>query len=1059
MLFPSIVIGQTSVQNFGTATASHASQTGSAIVIPNPTSGTTYVRSGAAAAASTINLVTASNPLGTAGAYLRAVSSTSASVAKVSPIVSYTSGLEFYTSFKLLLGDASAGNTATSGVWTFYQGLQGTNYTDNTDVSNTNVFTGLRFTFGASGALTLTFNNAGTYNSTGLTSSAYSQGVAYNVEIVGNNKTSGTINYTYSGNSQSVAVQKFDLYINGILVGNDLSKGGATANTNINAITCTGVSSTSNAANLFLDDVLVYNAVPSSIVGFAPTITGAATATAFTTTYGSPSTAQTFSVSGSNLTADLIATAPTGYEVANGSTYGPTATFTQTGGNASGTLSVRLKGTAPVSGTYDSQNIVLSSGSASVVNITTAASGNSVSPATLTITANNQSVSFGDAVAAVLAAGTYTPSGFVNGENATVISGSATYTTTYTDTTPAATSGISITPVVTSLTASNYTFSPFNGTITITSNPVPVITSALTFSAVYGTVATTYSITASNSPTSYSAVGLPSGLSLNSTSGEITGTPTTTPGAYTVTISASNAAGPSTSQDLVYTILAKELTITGATADDKIYDRTATATISGSTLVGIYNTDVVTVSNTGTFASSLVANGISVTSTQTLSGADAAKYSLTVPTGLLANITAKALTISGATAQNKQFDGTTTATLTGTLNGVISPDVVTPTLTGTFASSAIGNGIVVTSTSTIGGADSGNYTLTQPTGLTANITPVIVPLLQWNTFGNTGTETTEPSTTNDANIGSATLNYTGSSVTPAGNANRFGGSNWGVSTPLSTTSYIQFTVAPNAGYLFTPTSFSFTWDFSGSGPSAVTLRSSADNYTADLATLTGMAASTSVFKTLTVTGLSDLSTTTFRLYGYGATAIGGTGGFDCATSQNNVKFNGYTTLAPPPVITTTGTLSALTTVYGSASSETSFAVSGTYMQAGVLVTPPAGYEVSLTSGSGFTSTVTVAASGTLASTTVYVRLKANATVSASPYSGDIVLTSSNATTVNIPTVSSSVTQKSLTVTGLTANNKVFDGTTAATLSGTGSLVGVVNSDVVSLDGDFRGDCW
>ena len=60
--------------------------------------------------------------------------------------------------------------------------------------------------------------------------------------------------------------------------------------------------------------------------------------------------------------------------------------------------------------------------------------------------------------------------------------------------------------------------------------------------------------------------------------------------------------------------------------------------------------------------------------------------------------------------------------------------------------------------------------------------------------------------------------------------------------------------------------------------------------------------------------------------------------------------------------------------------------------------------------------------------------------------------SSNATSVNVATVSSTVTAKELTVTGLSANNKVFDGNTAATLTGTGSLVRVINSDVVSLDG-------
>jgi len=112
------------------------------------------------------------------------------------------------------------------------------------------------------------------------------------------------------------------------------------------------------------------------------TLTGAATAAAFTTTYGTASAAQTFAIGGSSLTANITATAPTGFEVSSdGSSYGSTATFTRTGGSASGTLSLRLSATAAVSGSYDGQNIVLSSTGATSVNVTTAASGNSVSPA------------------------------------------------------------------------------------------------------------------------------------------------------------------------------------------------------------------------------------------------------------------------------------------------------------------------------------------------------------------------------------------------------------------------------------------------------------------------------------------------------------------------------------------------------------------------------------------------------------------------------------------------------------------------------------------------------
>ncbi|MFM7022388.1 MAG: putative Ig domain-containing protein, partial [Flavobacteriales bacterium] len=79
-------------------------------------------------------------------------------------------------------------------------------------------------------------------------------------------------------------------------------------------------------------------------------------------------------------------------------------------------------------------------------------------------------------------------------------------------------------------------------TLTITINPAaPVITSAATATGTVGT-AFSYNITASNSPTSYNAIGLPAGLSVNTTTGVITGTPTTA-GSSSVTISATNAGG------------------------------------------------------------------------------------------------------------------------------------------------------------------------------------------------------------------------------------------------------------------------------------------------------------------------------------------------------------------------------------------------------------------------------------------------------------------------------------------------------------------------------------
>ena len=74
----------------------------------------------------------------------------------------------------------------------------------------------------------------------------------------------------------------------------------------------------------------------------------------------------------------------------------------------------------------------------------------------------------------------------------------------------------------------------------VTSQP-PAITSAPSAAATVGQPFS-YQITATNDPTSFGATGLPAGLSVNTTSGLISGTPTTA-GNATINLSATNSAG------------------------------------------------------------------------------------------------------------------------------------------------------------------------------------------------------------------------------------------------------------------------------------------------------------------------------------------------------------------------------------------------------------------------------------------------------------------------------------------------------------------------------------
>ncbi len=202
------------------------------------------------------------------------------------------------------------------------------------------------------------------------------------------------------------------------------------------------------------------NSVNSLFTYVTPTITAATATAAFTTTYGTASAAQNFPVSGSNLTADITATAPAGFEVSNGGAFGPTTTFTQSGGSASGTLRIRLRADAPVAGSYNSQNIVLSSTGASPVNITTAASGNAASPASVTVTASSPTVTYSDPVPTITAS----YSAFENGENSGVLTTLPTCSTTYT---PASNAGSAPLTSCSGAAAANYTFSYTPGSVTI----------------------------------------------------------------------------------------------------------------------------------------------------------------------------------------------------------------------------------------------------------------------------------------------------------------------------------------------------------------------------------------------------------------------------------------------------------------------------------------------------------------------------------------------------------------------------------------------------------------
>jgi hypothetical protein len=105
-----------------------------------------------------------------------------------------------------------------------------------------------------------------------------------------------------------------------------------------------------------------------------------------------------------------------------------------------------------------------------------------------------------------------------------------------------------------------------------------------------------------------------------------------------------------------------------------------------------------------------------------------------------------------------------------------------------------------------------------------------------------------------------------------------------------------------------------------------------------------------------------------------------------------------------PGVSASGNLSVLSSTYGSPSlTATSFTVSGANLTQGILVDPPDGFEVSLAEdgASGFAATQTISGSGTIAPTSVFIRLAAGQ--AAGFYSGNVICTSGSASaTLSVP---------------------------------------------------------
>ena len=117
----------------------------------------------------------------------------------------------------------------------------------------------------------------------------------------------------------------------------------------------------------------------------------------------------------------------------------------------------------------------------------------------------------------------------------------------------------------------------------------------------------------------------------------------------------------------------------------------------------------------------------------TFTPTDTANYN-TAAGSVNVTVNPKTVTISGVSAASRDYNGTTTVALTGgTLQGVLADDSVGFALgNGTMANANAGSGKAVSTSIALTGAVAGNYTLTQPSGITVTINK-IDPMVTWPT--------------------------------------------------------------------------------------------------------------------------------------------------------------------------------------------------------------------------------------------------------------------------------------------------------------------------------------
>jgi hypothetical protein len=366
-----------------------------------------------------------------------------------------------------------------------------------------------------------------------------------------------------------------------------------------------------------------------------------------------------------------------------------------------------------------------------------------VTPAALTITANDASKTYGHTK--TFAATAFTTTGLVNGDTVTSVTENSAGA--------AATATVAGSPysIVASAAAgtglANYAISYVNGTLTI--NPAALAITANNASKIYGQTETFAS-------TAFTASGLVNGDTVSSVTATSPGTATTAPvsgSPYAITPSAAVGTGLGnytiTYANGTLTVNPASLTITANNAS-KTYGQTVTFAGATFTTTGLVNGDAissVTETSTGSGAMAGIGSYPIVPSGATFSSGLSSNYVITYANGSFA-VNPAPLTITANSASKTYGQAKTFAGTVFTTAGLLNGDTVT-SVTETSAGAAatalvLGSPYSIIPGSAVG-TGLGNYTITYANG-TLTVTPAALTITANSTVKTYGQTVTFPGT-------------------------------------------------------------------------------------------------------------------------------------------------------------------------------------------------------------------------------------------------------------------------------------------------------------------------